>query len=221
MKKRQQDLDSQVTPGLEKAVAVQPVFRDHIRTLCALVKRADAVVGCVAWFTSVPLLREIGSRPCGCSVVVHDDARSTERQDVRRQYESANRLVYPVLGRHPHAFEAVGSTDYGNEARAMMHHKFLVFMQAGTADDRRVLTPYGVWCGSANMTANAERSRESAVVILGETIAAKFVEEWASCVDASHPIEGRVSRSFAAALQPDAETQPGKARTMLANHAKA
>jgi hypothetical protein len=75
-----------------------------------------------------------------------------------------------------------------------MHHKFLVFCrpekkaedQYGTP--RWVAHPYAVWTGSFNVTSNATRSFENALLLRDELIAAAYMKEWAQLMAFSEPL---------------------------------
>ncbi|AYG64327.1 hypothetical protein [Rhizobium jaguaris] len=76
-----------------------------------------------------------------------------------------------------------------------MHHKFLVFCRPEQkAEDqydtpRWVAHPYAVWTGSFNVTSNATRSFENALLLHDETIAAAYMKEWAQLMAFSEPLD--------------------------------
>lgn len=82
-----------------------------------------------------------------------------------------------------------------NKVHPRMHHKFLVFCQAVEHQDypgskkRRLARPYAVWTGSFNITSNATRSFENAVVIRDEVIADAYMKEWAQLMAFSEPLD--------------------------------
>lgn len=75
-----------------------------------------------------------------------------------------------------------------------MHHKFLVFCRPEKKAEneyrksRWVAHPYAVWTGSFNVTSNATRSFENALVLHDESIAAAYMREWAQMMAFSEPL---------------------------------
>jgi phosphatidylserine/phosphatidylglycerophosphate/cardiolipin synthase-like enzyme len=73
-----------------------------------------------------------------------------------------------------------------------MHHKFFVFCDVGLDDKYRMpcsITPRSVWTGSFNPTANGTRSRENAVLIESDGIAAAYAREWFQVYAISEPLD--------------------------------
>lgn len=76
-----------------------------------------------------------------------------------------------------------------------MHHKFLVFCRREhKAEDqydipRWVAHPYAVWTGSFNVTSNATRSFENALLLRDEAIAEAYMKEWAQLMAFSEPLD--------------------------------
>jgi hypothetical protein len=83
---------------------------------------------------------------------------------------------------------------YLNRATARMHHKFLVFCNVVEttdphAGDRFRVIPREVWTGSFNLTWNAGRSLENAVLIQDPRIARAYYDEWMQVEAISEPLD--------------------------------
>lgn len=81
-----------------------------------------------------------------------------------------------------------------------MHNKFLVFcdykpcckndeLSELLPEDR--ITPRAVWTGSFNLTQNATRSFENAVVLTGVDVATRYYNEWQQILALSEPLDWR------------------------------
>lgn len=164
------------TPSLSKCAAVQAVFSRHEYHLVRHIKNADAVVGCVAWLSSFAIIDALAGLPCGCSIVTHRD----------RKLNSRAKLTDRLIGLRPlspfrgiickNAIEQLDAAEDDDGSRSMLHHKFVVFMSIDETGTK--LSPKVVWCGSANFTNNAGRGLESALVVVDETTAKAFTDEW-------------------------------------------
>ncbi|HEX3357334.1 MAG TPA: phospholipase D-like domain-containing protein [Tepidisphaeraceae bacterium] len=81
------------------------------------------------------------------------------------------------------------------QAEALMHHKFLVFCELKTGNDdfgqslENVPHPYSVWTGSFNLTHNATRSLENAVLIRDAKIARAYLDEYLYLYQFSEPLD--------------------------------
>jgi hypothetical protein len=67
-----------------------------------------------------------------------------------------------------------------------MHHKFLVFCKSDPDVD---MIPVAVWTGSFNISDNATRSRENALIIQSYAIAHAYLAEWAQLWALSEPLD--------------------------------
>lgn len=87
--------------------------------------------------------------------------------------------------------EAVRCTGHSPRVRAknspLMHHKFVVRLQAGK--------PVAVWTGSFNFTANASSSLENAVEIHDSAVAEAYLNEFARVAAISEPMEFLLGKS--------------------------
>lgn len=85
-----------------------------------------------------------------------------------------------------------------NIAHPRMHHKFIVFCRTiehisyTKSGMRSIAQPYAVWTGSFNVTSNATRSFENAVIIRDEVIADAYMKEWAQLMAFSEPLDWNV-----------------------------
>ena len=70
-----------------------------------------------------------------------------------------------------------------------MHNKFLAFCDANLTGDEMRLVPRAVWTGSFNMTRNATRSFENAVVLTDPDIVAAYYREWEQILSLSEPLD--------------------------------
>lgn len=172
-------------PSLARGAMVQAVFEGHERRICQLANNSMAVVGCMAWVTNRRILRAFGDCPCGVSIVMHDDS-AADRLDANIDALETN-TVYPksVECDGPdtpmdlcEAYVRFRGVELGNETRAMMHAKFLVFCDI----DKTTLIPQVVWVGSTNLTHNSTRNIEAGVVIADEATAKAFASMWKSCL---------------------------------------
>jgi hypothetical protein len=198
--------------------SVEVVFRNIERRLIAEIEQAQVVVGCVAWLTSGPILDAL-AQTLAVSIVVQKedflrrDLGSPQGDDWRRWL----RGKYERLPWGPHRYEYLGtvvsdmSTEQnpdmhpvrclGNhnadrrQAMPRAHHKFLVFCdyERGPAmhewrHSGRVV-PRKVWTGSYNLSKNAGRSLENAVLLSDPQCVRAYWQEWGQLVGVSEPLD--------------------------------
>jgi phosphatidylserine/phosphatidylglycerophosphate/cardiolipin synthase-like enzyme len=80
-----------------------------------------------------------------------------------------------------------------------MHNKFLVFcnLTEGKTDEQfpdttvPTIVPQSVWTGSFNLTKNATMSFENAVLLVGNSVAGAYFNEWAQILALSEPLDWR------------------------------
>lgn len=70
-----------------------------------------------------------------------------------------------------------------------MHNKFLVFCTKRPGEHEDALRPECVWTGSYNITFNAQKSFENAVILRDQDIAAAYAREWAQILALSEPLD--------------------------------
>lgn len=196
-------------------------FKNQIEYLIEHIKKADIVIGCVAWLTNYEVLNALKHVPKGCKIIVQkeDFLRPDDNKNNKNQlyniYNSIKPLKYhfsdklsiltntvldeiSIMG-HPQGYdEAIRCCgNYNkdkNPAFPRMHNKFLVFcMLEEKYDDRfkglmNMLTPYGVWTGSLNLTHNSMNSLENGLYITENEIVKAYVQEWANIMAISEEL---------------------------------
>jgi hypothetical protein len=181
-------------------------FRDLESRLVGLISHADAVVGCVAWLTSEPILAALAAVQAVSIVVQKEDFL---RPDISRRPRWSRHLrelydrLPATLDRYMDSIGILGGMSYcgdstieavrcvGNHNRdhhpawPRSHHKFVVFcrLERNSGHEPRDWSacrpvPYAVWTGSFNFTANATRSFENAIYSRDPAIVAAYFEEW-------------------------------------------
>lgn len=189
---------------------VEAHFRNIEEKIISKIKKADAVVGCVAWLTSFRILNALAQRRYGTSIVVQkedflrpdiNDTDSTKFL-LREKYEKLNPIPEYSYGYHQRKSNWLENPDderidisvrcvgYGrSEKRSIprMHHKFLVFIESG--EDYFSPKPYAVWTGSYNMSNNAKLSMENGVYIESEDVARVFFNEWHNALMISEALD--------------------------------
>ena len=190
------------------AVATEVVFRRHRDRLQTLVSEYPCVPGCVAWLTDMRILDALATRE-GVSILVQKEDFLRPDQDgvadfavtLRRAYERlagidrwsapgiASQLSY--CSTSTEAIRCVGNYNADKHpAWPRMHNKFLVFCseERGRAGCMDVLHPECVWTGSYNVTFNAQKSFENAVILRDPDIADAYAREWAQLLALSEPL---------------------------------
>jgi len=172
----------------DQRVNVKTFFRGCEAALCDAIDGADAVVGCVAWLTSRPVLEAL-ARKHAVSIVVQKedflrrdcDSVPAYRQRLRENYEAIkpgfirDEMTFyrtsipelsPTLEQSIAAIRCMGVRGVGDRIHPRMHHKFMVLLRLAPEQiPNATYIPYAVWTGSFNPTANGTRSLENAVLI--------------------------------------------------------
>lgn len=191
-------------------------FRDIEQHLINHIRAATHVVGCVAWLTSEPILKELAKKELACIVIQKEDFL---RPDVSlgSMWESQLKNLYSSLSGHgcrydfPHplcsmsvgadpTLESVRCVGNYNRSKNPVfpraHHKFLVFIEKTKFHDDydgdgfgRSYRATAVWTGSFNFTKNAGHSLENAVYIESHEIADAYYREWAQITAISEPLD--------------------------------
>ena len=191
-------------------------FKDLERNLIRHISESDAVFGCVAWFTSEPIIKALSCKDV--QIVVqkedflrpdNDIARDGWPQRLRslygslhcrnvRGYEMPNimwsGLSFGWAGTSPDPVRCVGNNNSAKStAFPRSHHNFVVFCKFTKVDINDevydVILPYGVWTGSYNFTKNAGRSFENALYIEDQTIVDAYMAEYAQIFSLSEPLD--------------------------------
>ena len=190
----------------ESSGSVIVYFEDIEDRPVDFISESKAVVSCVAWLTSEPVLQAMKGRPVNLIIQKEEILRpdsSPRRADLRTQYsalvgfaegeryswpEPVSRLSYlgdPTLD----AVRCLGKhNSQSRSAIPRMHHKFLVSGSwiapvLGEIEGDREWSPYRsearrVWAGRYNPTRNAKRSLKNAVVINDKKIAERYFREF-------------------------------------------
>jgi len=194
------------------------VFADHARLLCDEIGKWPVVIGCVAWLTHSAILDALRGREVGIIVQKEDwlrpDSDDWTMQKQRYQYE----LLTGVQDKHAFGtgYNQCGAPDMDpvmccgmlnnqSAAAARMHHKFLIFGHLVEREHRiegreewgdieySEFVPQAVWTGSFNMTHNATRSLENALLIHDPRIAAAYFCEWQTVLGLAEPLDWNAS----------------------------
>jgi hypothetical protein len=195
------------------------LFRDLEGHLCDLIRRY--VVGCVAWLTNETILAALSEVRHGVSLVVQKEdflrpdinPRDGWRKRLRALYDDLpcgpercwhhNALVASLSCACDPVIDAVRCVGNHNRSRSpafpRMHNKFLVFcnLTEGKTDEQfpdttvPTIVPQSVWTGSFNLTKNATMSFENAVLLVGNSVAGAYFNEWAQILALSEPLDWR------------------------------
>jgi phosphatidylserine/phosphatidylglycerophosphate/cardiolipin synthase-like enzyme len=195
-------------------VEVEAYFKRLEEALVEKIATADAVVGCVAWLTSEPVIGALAARPNGVSILIQKeeflrpdigDTRGFPAR-LRKSYAALPSINPPVDGWNEPRDAEIGSGSYvdlsvrcigfGRRKNEItlprMHHKFLVFCRSTDFDESKTIWPYepfAVWTGSFNMTRNGTMSLENAVFIRNYQIAEAYFSEWDSLLMVSEQLD--------------------------------
>lgn len=195
---------------IESSCSVEVYFSDLENVLVSKIKKSEAVVGCVAWLTSKPILLALAERDVSIVVQKEDFLRP---DGMSRGWKSDLQKLYHLPRKNGsymerHWFPLLNEVSYGggsdigpyrcvgnhntdkNPAFPRMHNKFLVFCR-WNSDPKEFpeLMPYEVWTGSYNMTHNATQSLENAVSITSPSIAYRYFREWIDILSVSEPLD--------------------------------
>lgn len=188
---------------------VEVVFRGIEQRVVEEVQRADAVLGCVAWFTSLPILDALAHKWQVSVIVQKEDflRPDSDRWQMRRQREAYERLPRYFRMGNPmtwdysmasdpidDAVRCAGMWAANGEIMPKMHNKFLVLCrceQPPRPDDMgpNPYSPYAVITGSYNMTSNAKDSLENILIIRNSAIASSYAREHGTIYGISEPLD--------------------------------
>lgn len=190
---------------LESLPGVEVIFRNHERRLIELLEQYPAVVGNVAWLTSLPVLDAMAKMKWVSIVVQKEDlwrpdglGNQSWKTELRAHYSAVpSNLIRDHFGvpvrfmssfRDPRVYpiRCVGITGERYAPRA--HNKFLVFCDV-EGEYNQKLTPLAVWTGSYNLTATAKRSFENAVLLTNEEAASVYFREYSQILALSEPLD--------------------------------
>ena len=181
------------------------VHFENLEKRCVeFIDRQTVVVGCVAWLTNRAIIRALAKKNSGVSIVVQKETSLRDgsfNSDALRTLKATSRHRY---GEHVASMFKERGTGKVDAVRCMgyapkkngefnpfprMHHKFIVGCRVD--DDRDVVVPQEVWVGSFNLTANASRSLENAIVLQDPATATAFYDEWIHILSLSEEMDWR------------------------------
>lgn len=198
----------------DKKADVEIIFRNHAARLIAEIQKYDLVAGAIAWLTNVDILQAMSELNTVSIVVQKEDFLrpdiNSSNDLLQHWYNKLHGLQewgYPF----PHLSDiSYGGTQNFDAIRCVgmcpknkdkiiprMHNKFLVFGRINKITDNShigSLDSYDitwdkVWTGSYNLSGNAERSFENAVLISSKKIAASYLREWGTLMHISEPLD--------------------------------
>ena len=197
------------------AVDTEVVFRRHRARLLTLIAEYPYVIGGVAWLTDMRVLDALATRK-GVNILVQKedflrpdlDGAADFAVTLRRAYgrlETIERHYAPGIAPElsycsgsGEAIRCVGNYNADKHpAWPRMHNKFLVFCAEDHVESTSqeydnshdVLRPECVWTGSYNITFNAQKSFENAVILRDPDIADAYAREWAQILALSEPLD--------------------------------
>lgn len=186
---------------------VEVVFRDNRAKAIEFIERFDAILGAVAWFTDLRIIRALEGKRVAIILQKEDFLRpdvASSRQELWQAYgrvqANLSRYELPGIaaglsyGGDPYfdAFRCVGNFNREKHpAMPRMHNKFLIGCDvvSGTDGEVDTLQPRSVWTGSYNLTFNAERSLENSIIIDSDDLAEAYANEWAQIFALSEPLD--------------------------------
>jgi hypothetical protein len=196
-------------PGTRSADgSVEVVFRNIEQRLIDEIRATKLVVGCVAWLTSGPILNALAEIQ-GVSIVVQkeDFLRPDLGAAGRKSWKRWLHEKYDRLPKGPYRYEYESTVlsgmntsgdpalecvrclgNHNGDRRAAMpraHHKFLVFCDYVEGK----VVPRKVWTGSYNLSKNAGRSLENAVLLTDERCVGAYYAEWGQLAGLSEPLD--------------------------------
>ena len=202
-----------IDPQADQSISsgnVSVFFRNQEKILADKIRASEMVLGAVAWLTSPVILDALTKPECAIVVQKEDFLRpdgTTDSWPAQLQARYAKLRCYldrfSLPGIAPE-LSYCGSQDVDpvrcvgnynlNKSPAMprMHNKFLVFCEIGQEETRygmhSKVKPLSVWTGSMNLSYNATKSLENAVLINDARIAEAYAKEWAQIFAMSEPL---------------------------------
>jgi hypothetical protein len=168
---------------------VESVFREHEEKLIELIDyyKEGYIFGCIAWFTSFPILKALSSCKNVQIIVQKEDFLRPDinsgngdywKKELQRLYSSIictterHSMLSPIrelsVCSDPtvQGIRCVGNYNHErNPAFPRMHHKFMVFCRKNS-DFETPYSPIAAWTGSFNFTKNATQSYENNLLLV-------------------------------------------------------
>lgn len=179
-------------------------FGDLTDPVVDFIRGSEAIVGCVAWLTSTPILEALARVQTAIVVQKEDflrpdqDQNNSWKQTLRSSYGALSNDFARYMFPYPYGMMSYASdptvdpvTCVGNhnsqkrETMPRMHHKFLVRV---TLNDDCKFVPSAVWTGSFNLSKNGGNSFENAVEVHDENVAQQYLNEFSRVAALSEPL---------------------------------
>lgn len=196
--------------------SVEIILKDLEERLIEIINenKECAIFGCVAWLTSIPILKALSKSNCVQILVQKEDFLRPDMNNFykRNIWKDELRFYYDKLKCYPLRYQFKEPINYlsyfsdpsmesircvgnhnsnKNPAFPRSHHKFLVFCKIEDKDEF-IYNPIAVWTGSFNFTKNATYSFENAVYMVdnsGENkILNSYLKEHHSIFELSEPL---------------------------------
>lgn len=191
---------------------VSVYFRELEDCLINHIQKADCVLGCVAWLTSLPIIHAMAKRQSQIVVQKEDflrpdcDQCTGWKQALQAAYSSMQFELFRFeCGELPAQLSQCGCPSVspircvGNHnsekhpSSPRMHNKFLLFARLLFEDNleftRTIVEPYAVWTGSFNFSKNAGRSLENALYVTDPKIVDAYYREYQQILAISEPLD--------------------------------
>lgn len=194
---------------------IEAVFKNHRARLIEEISKYPIIVGCVAWLTDYAVLDALASRDGVAIVVQKEDFLKPDSGATNRRLNNlyaalpvGSRMNFPYLGQLSYASDptcdpirCVGNHNSDKKAAwPRMHNKFLVFCDYAESSQPdgwwpphipqpRHVVAKKVWTGSYNISDNASRSWENAVLIDAPVIADVYAREFAQIFSFSERLD--------------------------------
>jgi phosphatidylserine/phosphatidylglycerophosphate/cardiolipin synthase-like enzyme len=146
--------------------------------ICRRIRRQDVkfVVGAVAWLTNEKILNTLATYARGVAIITTHD-KTVRAESNKRKYRKLscfNDAVSPI--------QTINSGGSSKWQRALMHHKFLVYLDVNQ-------DAIAVSTGSANLTASSVRHLENCMFIEDRAVARIFLNEFLRLYAISKPLK--------------------------------
>ncbi len=189
-------------------------FRNQKQVLIENIRKADVVLGCIAWLTDYDILKELSFKDSVIVVQKEDFLRPDIDSGTKKIFNKKLSNAYKKLKCDVARFEFDNimnslsiCTDPGIEpvrcvgnhnsnrvpAFPRMHNKLIIFCSIVDGDHPesswKKVIPYAVWTGSYNLTKNACASFENAVLINDSDISKAFYQEFGQIMVLSEPLD--------------------------------
>ncbi|WP_104839098.1 hypothetical protein [Sinorhizobium fredii] len=216
---------------------VSVYFRNLKEALLERIREHDGcvMVGCVAWFTDLEILKAVGQHSVAASFILNKENFLKDEhaiRNARRLYEG----IHPFkpdketeAAPYPRVFETISKTgiEFGafrccgrlrteSQSPWYMHNKFVVFCDYKETTRTRpddpydymdisIVRPISVWTGSMNFTGSAGNHLENGLFIQDPEIAQAYFGEWGQVAALSEPLNWESADPYSDRLVPPVE----------------